>query len=74
MQALKEGSQSSRILGHLAHGRRLTPLEALKLFGCLRLGARIYALKRRGHKIGRDMVSLDNGKTVASYYLRGSRR
>jgi len=70
MKALKEGSQCARILGHLAHGKKLTPISALRLFDCLRLGGRIHELRRRGHKIRREMIDLANGKIVAQYFLR----
>jgi len=29
----------------------ITPLDALREFGCMRLGARIYDLQREGHEI-----------------------
>lgn len=73
MKALKEGSQNARILGHLAHGRNLTPLSALRLFDCLRLGGRIHELRGRGHKIKSEMVTLSNKKRVASYFLPSRR-
>ena len=44
-------TQERAILAHLRAGRSITPLEALRRFGCLRLGARVYDLRRRGHKI-----------------------
>ena len=44
-------TQERAILAHLKAGRSITPLEALRRFGCLRLGARVYDLRRRGHKI-----------------------
>lgn len=69
MKALKEGSQSARILGFLVHGNTLTQITALNRFNCFRLGARIYALKQRGHKIKSEIVSLRNGKRVAQYSL-----
>lgn len=68
MKALREGSQSARILGFLAHGNSLTPIAALAKFGCFRLGARIYGLKQRGHKIKSEIVER-NGKRVARYSL-----
>jgi len=40
-------SQNERIKQHLEMGRSITPLAALRLYGCLRLGARIYDLKRK---------------------------
>lgn len=62
-------SQSSRILSWLKRGRALTPLEALRLFGCLRLGARIYDLRCAGHAIDARMVETPSGKRVARYKL-----
>lgn len=45
---IRDGSQEAQILDYLATGAELTPLEALQRFGCLRLGARIYALRQDG--------------------------
>ena len=44
-------SQSQKILDYLQKGGSLSPLEALRLFGCGRLGARIYDLKKQGWQI-----------------------
>ena len=41
-------SQSDQILAHLKKGRTITPLEALRLFGTMRLAARINELKNKG--------------------------
>lgn len=60
--------QVVRIYRYLATGRTLTPLQALKRFGCLRLGARIYQLKQEGHRIDSRLVRR-NGATVAEYRL-----
>ena len=38
--SVQSGSQKDRILDYLMEGHSLTPLEALNLFGCFRLGAR----------------------------------
>lgn len=73
MQQLKQGSQAQLILAHLARGWKITPLTALQKFDCLRLGARIWELKRRGWKIKREMTDLANGKTVASYFMPSAR-
>jgi len=59
--------QASRILAYLRAGHKLTPLESLEMFGCFRLGARIYDLKKAGHKIISESVKLPNGKRVAQY-------
>lgn len=60
-------SQRLSIQRHLAKGRSLTPLEALKRFGCMRLGARMWDLKREGWPVRKCMVRVGNGKRVASY-------
>lgn len=62
-------SQSDEILRYLREGHTLTPMDALRLFGCFRLGARVYDLKRRGYDIKSKMVDTDNGKRVAQYSL-----
>jgi hypothetical protein len=62
-------TQSDKILAHLRSGKSITPLEALNLFGCFRLGARIYDLKKAGHNIVTEMVTVGDGKHVASYTL-----
>jgi hypothetical protein len=55
------------------HGS-ITPMEALGVFHCFRLGARIWDLKQRGFKIARVLESAENqfGQEVrfARYFLR----
>lgn len=63
------GSQAKRILAYMQEGHRITPIEALKLFGCFRLGARIADLKEGGHDIKSEFVKTDNGKHVKAYWL-----
>lgn len=62
-------TQTQVILRHLQSGRTITPLESLSLFGCFRLGGRIYDLKKMGYKIESKMVDVGNGKHVAQYRL-----
>ena len=56
--------------GILAHLKRksITPLEALNKFGCLRLAAIIYNLRKRGVVI-KTVNKTVNGKTFAQYIL-----
>lgn len=61
-------AQNDRILDYLATGHRLTPLQALRRFGCLRLGARIYDLRGQGHSIESRLVRR-GGARVAEYRL-----
>ena len=63
-------TQEEAILDYLRRGNTLTPLEALKLFNCLRLGARIWDLRQKGHAIEMKVVETPSGKHVAEYRLR----
>ncbi len=62
-------SQSQRILEHLQEGNSITPLEALDLFGCFRLGARIYDLSRKGYPIESEMITTRTEKKVKKYWI-----
>lgn len=62
-------SQNNRIAEHLHKGLTITSLEALKLFGCMRLASRIHDLRVRGENIIVERVNLPNGKSVAQYKL-----
>lgn len=44
-------NQESTVLEHLQAGRSLTQLQAAREFGCLRLAARIYLLRKAGYRI-----------------------
>ena len=44
-------SQTNRILNYMLGGGSLTGLEALNLFGCMRLSARIYNIRRMGYRV-----------------------
>lgn len=64
----KRASQCEQILEALRQGRELTPLDALREFSCMRLGARIWELTQAGYNIETRLVS-QNGKHFASYKL-----
>ena len=64
----KTESQNKQILEFLKLGHTLTPIEALCLFGCFRLSARIYDLRDKGNDIVSEKV-IRNGKRVAQYRL-----
>ena len=61
-------SQRKRILKHLLSGKALTPIQALNLFGCLRLSARIKDLRDDGHNIQTEIINSGN-KQFANYKL-----
>lgn len=63
---MSRDSQTLAIQRHLAKGHSLTPLEALRRFNCLRLGARRWDLKQAGWPIKSTLVDV-GGKKVAEY-------
>lgn len=66
---MSTASQKQAILDHLKQGHALTPIDSLNLFGCFRLGARIYELKQEGYDVRSELIKLPSGKTVAQYSL-----
>lgn len=61
-------SQEKQIRDYLMTGKSLTPLEALTIFGCFRLSARIFNLIGYGVPIESKIIKV-NGKRVAQYKL-----
>ena len=61
-------SQAQQIRNYLEKGNKLTPLEALNLFGCFRLSARIHDIKESGCNINTEIIEV-NGKKVAQYSM-----
>lgn len=64
-------SQDQQILDYMLDGNKITPLEALHRFGCMRLGARIYDLQRKypALKIKSEIIEVESGKHVAQYSI-----
>lgn len=62
-------TQCNMIADYLQKGYSITSLEALRLFGCMRLASRIYDLKERGLNIGKKIITLPNKKRVCEYFL-----
>lgn len=65
---MRTDSQNALIKGWLLNGHSLTTLDALTMFGCFRLSARISNLKDQGMNIITEMVEV-NDKRIAKYYL-----
>lgn len=63
-------SQNALIKGWLLNGYSITQLEALNQFGCFRLAARIADLRDQCLNVVTEIVTLENGKRVARYYLK----
>lgn len=60
-------TQCDMILRYMQETGSITPWEAMREFGCMRLGARIWDLKKRGFEIQTEMVTDQNryGKRVS---------
>ena len=67
-------SQNDQVLNHLRSRGKLTQRQAMREYGIMRLGARIYDLRERGYNIVKDMEISKNryGKRVcyAAYRLK----
>ena len=66
-------SQRQRIENALLNRQRISPLGALKQFGCWALSSRIADINRTRRQLGKPLVQKDmvkrNGKRFAVYYL-----
>ena len=63
-------SQRDRIRAHLLTHGSITPLEALREYGCFRLGARIWELRRDGFPV-EPTTEEQGGKRYAKYVYAG---
>jgi hypothetical protein len=61
-------SQQAQILNSLKKGHKLTAMNALRLFNCFRLAARIQELRERGYDIKSTIKQVD-GKRFSEYWL-----
>lgn len=50
-------TQTEKILKYLQENGGITQLQAAEYFGCYRLGARIWELKKAGYRIKKTMVT-----------------
>lgn len=58
MKDNRHDSQLKAIEKDLKSGKRITPLQALRDYGCMRLSARIFTLKERGMKIKTKLIDV----------------
>ena len=73
---IKEGkdtlTQRRNILLYLQGGNRLTPLQALTMFGTLRLSGHVFVLRERGHSIKTTMIAVKGRSGKISHVARYS--
>ena len=62
-------SKTSRILAHLISGASITPIEALALYGSLRLSSIIFRLKAKGYEISTTIIKAGESR-VACYSIK----
>lgn len=67
--AKSSASQCAKIKAWLLQGHKLTSLEALKLFGCMRLASRIHDLREQGLHIHKERIQVPSGKYVTQYSI-----
>lgn len=65
----ESATQCNMIAAWLEMGYSITSLEALRMFGCLRLSSRIWDLKERGMNIQKKTIVLPNKKRVCEYFI-----
>lgn len=63
-------TQNEQILNHLETKGAITPLQALLEYRCMRLGARIYDLRKLGLDIRSDFVENTNSAGEVKRYKR----
>lgn len=65
-------SQCKRIYTYMMNGNRITSLEALRMFGCMRLASRISDLRQRHPEadIRVETIQVSTKKKVAQYYIK----
>lgn len=66
---MRSPSQNRCILHHFKSGLRLTGLDALRLFGCMRLARVVGDLKDDGEDVRDRWVKTSTGKRVKEYWI-----
>ena len=61
-------TQNERVLRHLKEYGSITPIEALKEYGIMRLASRISDLKKEGHVIGKSLKKHINRFGESTHY------
>ena len=62
-------NQTTKILLYLKEGNKITGMDALKLFNCWRLGARIFSIRKMGFNVKTDLITTESKKVIAEYSM-----
>lgn len=63
-------NQETRILNYMRDFGSITPLDAMREFGIMRLASRISDLKKRGYRISREFEKGTNKYGESTKYAR----
>lgn len=63
-------TQAKRVLDYMRDFGSITQLEALRDIGCMRLASRISELRKEGHKIESERVTVNNRYGEKCYIKR----
>ena len=63
-------TQKSMIRAHLLSGKHITQLDASRMYGCLRLSAVIFDLRKEELPIIMDRIKVAPRKMVGDYYIK----
>lgn len=66
---MKHKSQNKRIAEYLSKGNKITALQAIQWYGCMRLARAVGDLKALGMDIKSELITVKSGKRVAQYRL-----
>ena len=65
----KHPTQTTQILLHLKAGNTINPLQALDMFGCFRLGARCWEIRKMGFNVLTKLIKTNSGAMIAEYSM-----
>ena len=63
-------TQTEKILAYIKENGSITPLDALREFGCMRLASRMNEIKKDGYSVKRKMETAKNRKGEPVRYAR----
>ena len=63
-------TQCEKILQYIEENGSITPLDALREFGCMRLASRMCDIKKMGYAVEKEMETAKNGDGEPVYYAR----
>jgi len=66
---MRTESQNKQIYDLLTMGTSINPMQALRWFGCFRLGARIYDIERIYEVEVKREMQYEDGKKFMKYWL-----